>query len=130
MTLQERLETIRSSPAPQSEESAKFQILAPVLQSLGWDPFGPDVLYEHPVGEGGKGSGGRADIALKGSGGVVALIEAKAPGADLNSHVAQVLRYAFHEGVDICVLTTGFEWWLYLPRESGPRRNADSRSRE
>jgi len=30
-----------------------------------------------------------------------------------------VLRYAFHEGVDICVLTTGYEWWLYLPREKG-----------
>ena len=118
MSLQERLETIRSSPAPQNEESAKFQILAPILQSLGWDPYGPEVLYELSVG--GKGSGGRADIALKSSGRVVALIEAKAPGADLRSHVGQVLGYAFHEGVDICVLTTGLEWWLYLPRESGP----------
>ena len=118
MSLQERLETIRLSPAPQNEESAKFQILAPILQSLGWDPYGPEVLYELSVG--GKGSGGRADIALKSSGRVVALIEAKAPGADLRSHVGQVLGYAFHEGVDICVLTTGLEWWLYLPRESGP----------
>ena len=118
MSLQERLETIRSAPAPQNEESAKFQILAPILQSLGWDPYGSEVLYELSVG--GKGSGGRADIALKASGRVVALIEAKAPGADLRSHVGQVLGYAFHEGVDICVLTTGLEWWLYLPRESGP----------
>ena len=118
MSLQERLETIRSSPTPQNEESAKLQILVPILQNLGWDPFGPEVLYEHPVG--GKGGGGRVDIALKSSGRVVALIEAKAPGADLDSHVSQVLRYAFHEGVDICVLTTGLEWWLYLPRESGP----------
>ena len=47
------------------------------------------------------------------------LIEAKAPGSDLKQHVAQVLGYAFHEGVDICVLTTGLEWWLFLPRESG-----------
>ncbi len=118
MALQERLETIRSSPTPQNEESAKFQILAPILQSLGWDPYGPEVLYEHAVG--GKGGGGRVDIALESSGRVVALIEAKTPGADLKSHVGQVLGYAFHEGVDICVLTTGLEWWLYLPRESGP----------
>ncbi len=118
MSLQERLESIRSSPVPQNEESAKFQILAPILQSLGWDPYGPEVLYEHAVG--GKGGGGRADMALKSSGRVVALIEAKTPGADLSSHVGQVLGYAFHEGVDICVLTTGLEWWLYLPRESGP----------
>ena len=116
MTLQERLETIRSSPVPKNEESAKVQILVPILQSLGWDPYGPDVLYEHSVG--GKG-GGRVDIALRNAGRIVALIEAKAPGSDLNSHVGQVLRYAFHEGVDICVLTTGLEWWLYLPRESG-----------
>ena len=116
MTLQERLETIRSSPVPKNEESAKVQILVPVLQSLGWDPYGPDVLYEHSVG--GKG-GGRVDIALRNAGRIVALIEAKAPGSDLNSHVGQVLGYAFHEGVDICVLTTGLEWWLYLPRESG-----------
>ena len=118
MSLQERLKTIRSSPVPQNEESAKFQILAPILQSLGWDPYGPEVLYEHTVG--GKGGGGRVDIALKSSGRVVALIEAKTPGADLSSHIGQVLGYAFHEGVDICVLTTGLEWWLYLPRESGP----------
>ena len=30
------------------------------------------------------------------------------------------MRYAFHEGVDICVLTNGLEWWLYLPRERDP----------
>ncbi|MYI19213.1 MAG: hypothetical protein F4121_03745 [Acidimicrobiia bacterium] len=117
MSLQERLEIIRSSPTPRGEEQAKFQIIAPILQNLDWDPYGPEVLYEHPVG--GKG-GGRVDIALSSSGRVVALIEAKAPGSDLSSHVGQVLGYAFHEGVDICVLTTGLEWWLYLPRESGP----------
>lgn len=117
MSLQERLETIRSSPSPPNEEAAKIRILVPILQSLGWDPHGPDVLYEHAVG--GKG-GGRADIALESPRRVVALIEAKAPGADLRNHVDQVLGYAFLEGVDICALTTGLEWWLYLPRESGP----------
>lgn len=118
MSLQERLEIIRSSPTPRGEERAKFQIIAPILQNLDWDPYGPEVLYEHPVG--GKGGGGRVDIALRSSGRVVALIEAKAPGSDLRKHVTQVLGYAFHEGVDICALTTGLEWWLYVPRESGP----------
>lgn len=117
MSLQERLETIRSSPTPPDEESAKFKILAPILEGLGWDPYGPEVLVEHPVG--GKG-GGRVDFALKGPDDIVAVVEAKAPGSDLSSHVDQVMRYAFHEGVDICILTTGLEWWLYLPREPGP----------
>ena len=102
---------------PANEESAKFKIIAPILESLGWDMSGSQVLLEYSVGD--KKAGGRVDIALKGSRGVVALIEAKAPGADLSGHVSQVLGYAFHEGVDICALTTGLEWWLYLPREKG-----------
>lgn len=120
MSLQERLETIRSSPAPQNEESAKFQILAPILQNLGWDPS--EVLLEYSAG--GKRSGGRIDMALKAPGRIVALIEAKSPGTNLNDHVDQVIGYAHHEGVDVCVLTSGLEWWMYLPRERGrpPKR--------
>ena len=118
MSLRETLDTIRTAPVPRSEEAAKFQIIAPVLKGLGWDAARPqDVLIEHAVG--GKG-GGKVDIALKGPDHVVALLEAKAPGQDLNRHVDQVIRYAFHEGTHICVLTTGLEWWLYLPREAGP----------
>ena len=117
MSLRATLDKIRSSPVPTNEETAKFQILAPILNSLGWDPFGQEVLYEYAVG--GK-SGGRVDIALDGPQHVVALIEAKAPGQDLRKHVDQVIGYAFHQGVDICVLTTGLEWWLYLPMETGP----------
>ena len=117
MSLRETLERIRSNPVPDNEEMAKFQILAPVLGDLSWDPFGQEVRWEHPVG--GKKSGGKADIALRAEGRTWALIEAKAPGANLNHHVEQVLGYAFYEGVDICALTDGLQWWLYLPREPG-----------
>lgn len=111
MSLQERLEIIRSAPAPQNEESAKFQILAPILQSLGWDPS--EMLPEHQVGE--MSRRGRVDIVLKTKGRILGLIEAKAPGTRLDNHVDQVLGYAFYESVEICALTTGLEWWLYLP---------------
>ncbi len=77
MSLRERLETILSALPPSNEEAAKLQILAPVLQNLGWDPFGQEVLWEHPVGEGGRG---RVDIALTSAREVVAPIEAKSPG--------------------------------------------------
>ena len=131
MPLHDVLDRIRSSPVPRNEEAAKFQILAPVLHELGWDPQRhQDVLYEHAVG--GKGAG-RVDIALRGPEHVVALIEAKAPGQDLGKHVHQVIGYAFHQGADICVLTNGLEWWLYLPMEKGPpekRRFAILRMRE
>lgn len=111
MSLEARLEIIRSSPIPQSEESAKIQILAPVLQSLGWDPS--EMLPEHQVGE--MSRRGRVDIVLKTQGRILGLIEAKAPGTRLDHHVDQVLGYAFYESVEICALTTGLEWWLYLP---------------
>ncbi|MYG94962.1 MAG: hypothetical protein F4138_08325 [Acidimicrobiia bacterium] len=121
MHLKEVLEKIRGSASPVNEEAAKFQVIAPILQALGWDTAdGEQVKFEYSVG--GR-NGGRVDIALKNRDRVVALVEAKAPKVDLNSHVAQVLGYAFHEGVDICVLTTGMEWWLYLPREPGEPRN-------
>ncbi len=93
-------------------------MIGPALRDLGWNTADHDkVLYEHAVG--GKADG-KVDFALKGPHHLVALIEAKRPGTDLSRHVSQVLGYAFHEGVDICVLTTGLEWWLYLPREAGP----------
>ena len=121
MSLEERLEKVRSGPVPQNEESAKFQVIAPILENLGWDPAdGSEFLLEYSVG---GTKGGRVDIALRantrGHDRLYALVEAKAPGSDLKRHVAQVLGYAFHEGVDICVLTTGLEWWLFLPREPG-----------
>ena len=121
MSLEARLEAIRSGPVPPNEESAKFQVIRPILEHLGWDSTnGSEFLLEYPVG--GK-KGGRVDIALRAKPGgrqrLVALLEAKAPGSDLRQHVTQVLGYAFLEGVDICVLTTGLEWWLFLPREPG-----------
>ncbi len=117
MALREKLEQIRSNPKPANEEAAKFQILAPILAELGWDPFGLEILWEHSVGA--TKGGGRVDIALKAEGSIRALIEAKAPGAQLSQHVDQVLMYAYREGVDVCVLTDGLQWWLYLPREKG-----------
>ncbi len=124
MTLPETLERVRSMAAPGNEEAAKIQIILPVLDALGWDTRDPaQVRYEYSVGAGGqtsRGGGGKADIALISSqGSPVALIEAKSPGQDLKRHVTQMLGYAFHEGVTICVLANGPHWWLYLPREAG-----------
>ena len=115
MSLKERIIQLRTRPAPPNEESAKFQVIQPILAHLGWPSDDPaHVFFEHPAG------GGRIDIALKTGGRFVAFVEAKAPGKNLGDHVSQMLQYAFHEGVDICVLTNGLEWWLYLPREKGP----------
>lgn len=115
MPLKDRIERIRTQPEPPNEESAKAAVILPILKELGWRSDDPArVFFEYTVG------GRRVDIALKDDGRFVAFIEAKAPGKKLDAHVSQLLTYAFHEGVDIGVLTTGLEWWLYLPREKGP----------
>lgn len=121
MSLRDVLEAIRNGPTPQNEEAAKFQIIAPILLGLGWDPFsGTEVLPEHRV-ETTTGSG-RVDFALQSQGHTVAHIEAKAPGHDLNRHAKQAVGYGFDEGVDICALTSGLEWQLYLPRANRPHK--------
>ena len=118
MPLKDTIERIRNQPEPPNEESAKAQLILPILQGLGWRSDDPSrVFFEYTAG------GGRVDIALRDEGRCVAFIEAKAPGKKLGDHVPQMLSYAFHEGVDICVLTTGLEWWFYLPREKGPPRS-------
>jgi len=121
MPLRETLERVRASATPPNEEATKFTILAPVLQDLGWDFYGgTEVAFEYPAG--GKSKGGRVDIALmnpKDPGSCVAFVEAKAPRSNLGDHVEQMLGYAFHDGVSVCILTTGLDWWLYLPREAG-----------
>lgn len=120
MPLREVIERIRSLDEPSNEEATKLQIVLPILRELGWDAFDATrVAPEYSVGSG--KSGGRVDLALMAPRrGPLALIEVKTAGARLDDHVVQVLGYAFNEGVDICVLTTGLKWWLYLPREKGP----------
>ncbi len=117
MALRGEIERIRGLPEPENEEAAKLSVILPILGALGWDYHDPSkVAPEYSVGK----DGGRVDFALLGpSRNALAVIEAKAPGARLESHVAQVVGYAFHTGVDICVLTTGFLWWLYLPLKKG-----------
>ena len=115
MSLIEVLDNIRAAPVPPNEETAKLQILVPILQKLGWSLTRQEIVFEYVV------HGGRIDIALSGPGRIVAFIEAKAPNVNLDRHVEQVVRYAFVEGVDICVLSNGIEWRLYLPMQRGAR---------
>lgn len=113
MPLRETLEKIRTLPTPPNEETVKMWIMVPILQELGWPSY--DVHWEYPVARG----KGRVDAALEGPKGVAAFIEAKTPGHSLDEHIERVLGYALQEGANICALTTGLEWWLYLPAESG-----------
>ncbi len=118
--LRQVIERIRGLGAPPNEEATKLQMVLPILSALGWHATDPSRLVpEYAVG---AKKSGRADIALLAPGGQrpVALLEVKAAGVQLEEHVEQTLRYAFYEGVDLCALTTGLVWWLYLPLQKGP----------
>lgn len=117
MSLQETLKKIRSSPDPENEKAVEAKILTPILENLGWDIYGTELQYRYTVGD--KKDRNEVDLALKIKGRVVMLIEAKASSVKLDDYVSQILRYAYYEGVQLCVLTNGREWWLYLPREEG-----------
>lgn len=118
VALRQVIERICGLGTPPNEEATKFQMVLPILQHLGWDASDPSrVIPEYAVG---VRKSGKVDLALLSPREQpVALIEAKAVGARIEDHVDQVLEYAFKEGVDLCVLTTGIIWWLYLPRERG-----------
>lgn len=116
MTIPEFVQQIRKTPINQfsDEVSTKQGIILPILQILGWNPFLlAEVKPEYAV------EGGRVDYALIYGANPKVFIEAKKPSEDLEKHERQLLKYSFHEGVSIAVLTNGFTWWFYLPTGEG-----------
>ena len=100
-----------------NEQETKEWFISPILRELGW--VGPNRLAsESRPGQ----ERTRMDYSLLGpQRKPLALIEAKASRRVLaENDVTQMLNYDFHQaGVDICILTNGLAWWLYLPREKG-----------
>lgn len=122
MTLREAIQEVRDyiqdgHADRANEQETKEWFISPIIRALGW--VGPRRLASEnrPAQE-----RTRMDYSLLGPRRKpLALIEAKASRRTLgDDDVTQMLNYDFHqEGVDICVLTNGVEWWLYLPREKG-----------
>ena len=136
--LKTAIERILSTPFPDNERSVEIKVILPLLSALGWDVHGDDVKYHYKVGDTRNKSQGVVNIALFGRRGALCLMEVKNTDEQLDMHVNQLLRYAFreaclacmqgqclahmgyaYEGVAVCVLTNGREWWLYLPLEGG-----------
>ena len=117
--LKTAIEGIRSTPFPDNERAVEHKVIIPLLIALGWDVRGAEVRYQYEIGGTRSREQGVVDIALFGARGALCLIEAKNTDETLDKHVNQLLEYAFYEGVVLCVLTNGREWWLYLPREVG-----------
>lgn len=122
-TVEERLDKIRglANLSSYNEEQAKTAIIIPVLESLGWETDNRDqVVPELPLKPIGKEeSQNHVDYCLRISGANEVFIEAKRPGVNLSKWEGELLRYVSAYSVPLAVLTTGLEWWLYLPLKKG-----------
>jgi len=93
-----------------SEEATCQGVVLPVLAALGWDRDNVhEVIPQFQVGH------GRVDYCLSVHGKKTVFVEVKRVGEDLGNHEKQLLEYAFHDGVEVAVLTNGLLWWFYLP---------------
>ncbi|WP_461054590.1 type I restriction endonuclease [Spirosoma arcticum] len=100
--------------AKQGEEATKQGLILPMLQHLGWNPFDvQEVFPEYSI------QSGRVDYSLRFNNLNKVFIEVKKVSEDLEKHQEQLLRYAFHHGVKLAILTNGIIWWFYLPLHEG-----------
>lgn len=99
--------------AEAGEEAICLGVVLPILAHLGWDWANMrEVVPQYRIKD------GRVDYCLK-AGDRRVFVEVKQASERLEQHEEQLLSYAFHQGVEIAVLTSGLVWWLYLPLLKG-----------
>lgn len=92
------------------EQATKQAIVLKILFILGWDIFDTNEVYpEYAL------KLQRVDYSLRINNNNKVFIEAKRVREELESHQEQLLKYSFHAGVGMAVLTNGVGWWFYLP---------------
>ncbi|MBW2984472.1 N-6 DNA methylase [Candidatus Woesearchaeota archaeon] len=98
------------------EENVKIKLTIPLLGLLGYS-VRRDMDFEHHV------RNKRADIALMFGRKPRMIVETKSLDENLDSHVEQALGYAFDEGINWVMLTSGIETRLYksLVEGAAPR---------
>lgn len=109
----------RNIPPSTGKVSINSLIIEPILRQLGWNTSNSDeVRPEYSVKH------RRVDYALLINNTAKVFIEVIISPKALQRHHKQLLRDAFHHGVEIAVLTNVKTWWIYLPirTESGDRR--------
>jgi predicted type IV restriction endonuclease len=97
-----------------NEASVSTGVLLPVLQTLGWKVFDPQIIWpEYSI------RGRRVDFALCHPARKPAIfVEVKKVGQKEGGD-EQLFQYAYDEGIPMAVLTDGQEWLFYLPAERG-----------
>lgn len=93
-----------------NEETAKYLIILPILQSLGWDIYDPkQIRPEYFV----KYTNKKVDYRLKDHKGNKIFLEAKSPSQSLSDHKCQLVKYCIFQDIDLGIITNGIEWRFY-----------------
>lgn len=97
-----------------NEDAIKQTIVLPLFQLLGWNIFSiNEVTPEYSL------QSKRVDYALRSADKPLVFVEVKRPSISLEDSQEQLLKYCFHEGIRLAVLTNGVNWWFYLPLREG-----------
>ena len=117
MNLSQHIEDVRVclEAGRYSNEAAVSQgIVLRLLQALGWPTYNTQIVCpEFNL------AGKRVDYALcYPSNKPVAFIEVKQQGTSAGAE-KQLFEYAFHDGIQLAILTDGQEWNFFLPAEQG-----------
>lgn len=110
--LRRKIEKYRAKGEGIGEENTKATLIAPLLESLGWDTTDWEVVrHEYKSRRQDK----PVDYALLIGGQPRLFVEAKALRENLENRkwASQILTYAVAAGVEWCVLTNGNEYHLY-----------------
>ncbi|RJS89769.1 hypothetical protein CW700_02950 [Candidatus Bathyarchaeota archaeon] len=113
----ERIKKYRSI-YERNEMAVRYQIVNPILKSLGWNPENPEEVMPNLSTE-----EGTPDYCLLKNGKEILFIETKKLSADIERKeiVSQLAKYCFGEGTKYGLLTNGGVWILFKAFQEGTK---------
>jgi hypothetical protein len=97
-----------------TEEATKTSVILPFIQTIGFDVFNLEEVIPEFISDVGLKKGEKVDFALKISGNLSILIEAKPITMSLGSaHFSQLYRYFAVTEAKLAILTNGREIWFF-----------------
>lgn len=101
-----------------TEEATKTSVIMPFIQALGFDVFDLDEVVPEFTTDVGTKKGEKVDYALKISGKIAMLLEAKPISMKLgDTQYSQLFRYFTVTDARLAILTNGREVWFFSDTE-------------
>lgn len=110
----------------ETEEAAKFALVNPFIEALGYDLSNPaEVIPEFTCDVGGK-KGEKVDYAIRVGGEVAILVECKPAGGKLElRHASQLYRYFGASDAKFAILTNGMIYKFFSDLDAANRMDSE-----